>query len=599
MTENADIPDLATTSEGQTEHELTPPDSQQSVTPEPERRRRRRGSTGPGVSDPTGPRGQKRGFLHLLRKWTQRFLSSWGPSPTYRVLVFLVAIILVMAFLVYSEYVIDELRERERDRAAINAHLDSLVGSGVLPEQLEQLVLKQVVIKPKERLPIVFTNHRGDIDKWGGPGLPDPNDRSPEALAAVREVMDRMDAEREPIRFFEFDQVLGLVSVAGGDMVISGSDGEIITWEGPSLPDRLDTSAAALNAVRQRLETMADQDSIRVPVADSSYFYWERLNFVITDRGGQPFEWGGPVFASDSGQHEVKREKQRMAIDSAPILFRIPTEKLYHYGDSDLLKGIEFAPFVTLGVLFLFSVIGYVGFRNIRRSEQRSIWVGMAKETAHQLGTPLSSLSGWLELMAAKQVQSEDVKQDDSMDVGSIAREMQQDLSRLNQIASRFSQIGSVPELKSTDVRALLAETISYFKSRGPQFGQHRIEFHAADAAEIPLNSELMGWAFENLFKNAIDAIGRKDGQIVVDLGVAEADETIKITITDNGRGIRPEHQTRVFEPGFSTKKRGWGLGLAFVKRIVEDYHGGRIPVVESAEDKGTSFEIVLPMQMS
>ncbi len=609
MTENANISDADTTSKGPLEHERAQPDSQQSVTPEPARRRRRRGSLDPGipdrqldsedvVGDHAGVRRQGRGLLHLPRRWVQRFLSSWGPSPTYRVLFFLGAIVLVMAFLIYSEHVIDELRDRERDRAEINAHLASLVTSTSLPEQLEQLVLMDVVLHPKERLPVIVTNHRGDIERWFGPGLPDPDDSSQVAYQVVREVMGRMDAEREPILFFAADRALGLVSLAGGDMVISSSGGEIVTWEGPSLPSRGDTSAAALNVVRQRLEVIGVQDSIRVPVADSIRFYWEGLDFVITDRVGRPLEWGGPGFTEDSNQRDAIRTMRRMAVDSEPSFFRIQTEKLYHYGDSDLIKGIEFAPFVTLGVLSLFSVIGYIGFRNIRRSEQRSIWVGMAKETAHQLGTPLSSLSGWLELMASKQAQPEDAKQDESMDVGSIAREMQQDLGRLNQIASRFSQIGSVPELKSTDVRALLEETISYFKSRGPQFGQHRIDFHAADVAEIPLNSELMGWAFENLFKNAIDAIGRKEGLIVVDLGVAETKETIKITITDNGRGIRPEHQTRVFEPGFSTKKRGWGLGLAFVKRIVEDYHSGRIQVVESAEDKGTSFEIVLPMQV-
>lgn len=595
MTENTEIPD-----------QTAPPESQQSVVPEPGRRRRRRGGLTPsGVAeklldsaDETGLGRRARGFLHLPRRWLQRFLSSWGPSPTYRVMFFLGAIVLVMAFLIYSEYVINELRDRERDRAAINAHLHSLVGSDVLPEQLEQLVLKHVVLYPKEKLPVVFTNHRGAIDIWGGPGLPDPSDRSPEALEAVREVMVRMDAEREPIRFFEFDQALGLVSLADGDMVISSSEAGIVTWGGPSLPSWEDTSVAALNLVRHRLETMGVRDSIRVPVADSTYFYWRGSNFVIADGSGQPFEWGGPAFAQDSGPQAASREMQRMAIDSQPRAFRIPTEKIYHYGDSDLIKGIEFAPFVTLGALFLFSIIGIVGFRNIRRSEQRSIWVGMAKETAHQLGTPLSSLSGWLELMATKQAPQEGVVQDEGMDIGSLAREMQKDLGRLNQIASRFSQIGSVPELKNSDVRALLGETIDYFKSRGPQFGQYRIDFHFAQVPEIPLNRELMGWAFENLFKNAIDAIGRTDGLIVVDLGVVEADETIKITITDNGRGIRPEHQTRVFEPGFSTKKRGWGLGLAFVKRIVEDYHGGHIQVGESAEDKGTSFEIVLPMHV-
>ena len=605
MTENTEIPDVATSSQEQSEHRTAPPESQQSVVPEPGRRRRRRGGLAPsGVAeklldsaDETGLGRRARGFLHLPRRWLQRFLSSWGPSPTYRVMFFLGAIVLVMAFLIYSEYVINELRDRERDKAAIIAHLHSLVGSEVLPEQLEQLVLKHVVIQPKGKVPVVFTDHRGDIDIWSGPGLPDPSDRSPEALEAVREVMVRMDAEREPIRFFGFDQALGLVSLADGDMVISSSEAGIVTWGGPSLPSFEDTSVVALNVVRHRLETMGVRDSIRVPVADSTYFYWRGSNFVIADGSGQPFEWGGPAFAQDSGPQAASREMQRMAIDSQPRAFRIPTEKIYHYGDSDLIKGIEFAPFVMLA-LFLFSIIGIVGFRNIRRSEQRSIWVGMAKETAHQLGTPLSSLSGWLELMATKQAPQEGVVQDEGMDIGSLAREMQKDLGRLNQIASRFSQIGSVPELKNSDVRALLGETIDYFKSRGPQFGQYRIDFHSAQVPEIPLNRELMGWAFENLFKNAIDAIGRTDGLIVVDLGVVEADETIKITITDNGRGIRPEHQTRVFEPGFSTKKRGWGLGLAFVKRIVEDYHGGHIQVAESAEDKGTSFEIVLPMHV-
>ena len=505
-----------------------------------------------------------------------------------------------MAFLIYSEYVINELRDREHDRVELYAHLRALVSSSAdIPPQLEQWVLEHVVVHPEEKFPIVVTDHRGDIELWAGPGLPNPNDRSVAALRSVREVVGRMDAEREPIRFFDREQAFGLVWLHVGDMVIANNDRDIVTWGGPSLPASDDTSAAALDLVLRRLPTMGRPDSIRVPAADSSYCYWGRSSYVIADGDSKPIVWGGPAFTEGSGRHQVLLEMQRLARVAEPRKFRIPTERIYHYGDSNLVSRIEFAPFITLGVLLLFSVIGYIGFRNIRRSEQRSIWVGMAKETAHQLGTPLSSLSGWLELMAAKQAQGEGKASDDGMDIADIAREMQQDLERLTQIASRFSQIGSVPELRMTDVRALLDETIGYFQSRGPQFGQHRIDFHTADVPHIPLNAELMGWAFEKLFKNAIDAIGRQDGLISVVLDVVEADETIKITITDNGRGIRPEHQTRVFEPGFSTKKRGWGLGLAFVKRIVEDYHGGRIQVVESAEDKGTSFEIVLPMQDS
>jgi signal transduction histidine kinase len=511
-------------------------------------------------------------------------------------LFFLVAIAIVMAFLIYSEYVINELRDSQRDRAELYAHLTTLVQSTTLPPQLEEWVIRHVVIHKEEIFPIVMTDHRGAIGDWGGPGLPDPGDRSAAALKAVRDIIGRMDAEREPIRF-SGEQALGLVWLADGDMVISSHEKDIVIWEGPSLPPRADTTAAAVDMVFQRLQTMGRPDSIQVPAKAGGDFYWEGSNFVIADEAGRPLDWGGPVFSESSGFAEALLEMQRMATVSEPRNFRIETEKILHYGDSDLISRIEFAPFVTLGALFLFSLIGFVGFRNIRRSEQRSIWVGMAKETAHQLGTPLSSLSGWLELMATK-YPTDGATQSEAkaIEIASIAREMQQDLGRLNQIASRFSQIGSVPELQEGDVKSLLGETISYFQKRGPQFGEHRIDFRATEVANIPLNTELMGWAFENLFKNALDAIGRKDGLIVVELRESADDETLKITITDNGRGIRPEHQSRIFEPGFSTKKRGWGLGLAFVKRIVEDYHGGRIQVVESAEDNGASFEIVLPM---
>ena len=246
----------------------------------------------------------------------------------------------------------------------------------------------------------------------------------------------------------------------------------------------------------------------------------------------------------------------------------------------------------------LFLLVGYIGYRNIKRSEQRSIWVGMAKETAHQLGTPLSSLSGWLELIRHEVEAMPAADRDTRLThIDQMIGEMQQDMRHLDQIASRFSQIGSVPELQEEDVGAVLEETIDYFRNRGPQFGRHEIAVELRD--ELPpvhINAELMSWAFENLFKNAIDAMERQTGHMRIRIGLLPEGQAVQITFQDDGRGIEPENIKRIFEPGFSTKKRGWGLGLAFVKRIVEEYHRGQISVVQSAPGAGTTFEIILPV---
>jgi signal transduction histidine kinase len=182
-------------------------------------------------------------------------------------------------------------------------------------------------------------------------------------------------------------------------------------------------------------------------------------------------------------------------------------------------------------------------------------------------------------------------------DIDQMVGEMQEDMRHLDQIASRFSQIGSVPELKEEDVAAVLEEIIEYFRNRGPQFGRHEITVEYRDELPpIPINAELISWAFENLFKNAIDAMDRQTGSMRIRLGFVPEGRAVQITFQDDGRGIEPENVKRVFDPGFSTKKRGWGLGLAFVKRIVEEYHKGKISVVQSAPGAGTTFEVILPL---
>lgn len=299
---------------------------------------------------------------------------------------------------------------------------------------------------------------------------------------------------------------------------------------------------------------------------------------------------------SEAAQEQLRAFVASAASQRAPLAFRIPTEHYIHYGDTSLVGRISLAPFVQSGVLFLFLLVGYIGYRNIKRSQQRSLWVGMAKETAHQLGTPLSSLSGWLELLRGEVSTVPRPDRDERWErVAQMVGEIQQDMRRLDQIASRFSQIGSVPELAEKDVAAVLEETIEYFRRRVPQFGRQEIELECpSDLPLVPINAELMSWAFENLCKNAIDAMEGQTGRLHIQLELLP--EGVQVAFQDDGRGIEPEHIERIFEPGFSTKKRGWGLGLVFVKRIVEEYHKGKLRLVQSAPGKGTTFEVVLPL---
>jgi len=255
---------------------------------------------------------------------------------------------------------------------------------------------------------------------------------------------------------------------------------------------------------------------------------------------------------------------------------------------------MSWMPYLQIIVVGLFIFIGFLGYRNIKRSEQRFIWIGMAKETAHQLGTPISSLMGWLELMRAKGGK-EDLAQEK---LTQILGEIESDLTRLNKIVSRFSQIGSEPKLKKQPVIPILSETVSYFRHRLPQLSKRiEIEEHYHEIPPLSVNRELLGWVFENLFKNSIDSIGNDGGRIEVATLLNEDENTVTITFTDTGRGIDPKVQRRIFAAGYSTKKRGWGLGLTFAKRIIEEYHSGRIVLKESSPERGTTFFMTLPVR--
>lgn len=256
-----------------------------------------------------------------------------------------------------------------------------------------------------------------------------------------------------------------------------------------------------------------------------------------------------------------------------------------HYGDSEHIKQLRYYPYIQLSIAALFIIIGYISFSNIKRSEQSNIWVGMAKETAHQFGTPISSLMGWLEMLK--------LNYKDPDKVIDISEEINSDVEKLNRITYRFSKIGAKPELAKQNVIEELKQVTSYFERRLPQTGKKvDLIISGDEKACAELNPELFGWVIENLIKNALDAIESTTGKI--EISVKELKNKVEIEVKDSGKGIEIKRRKDVFRPGYSTKKRGWGLGLSLSKRIIEGYHGGKIFVKSSMPGEGTTFKIIL-----
>lgn len=256
-----------------------------------------------------------------------------------------------------------------------------------------------------------------------------------------------------------------------------------------------------------------------------------------------------------------------------------------HYGDSQFINQLKYYPYVQIIIATLFIIIGYIGFSSIKRNEQSNIWVGMAKETAHQFGTPISSLMGWLEMLKLNFSDTDKVKD--------IAEEISDDVEKLSKITHRFSKIGSRPELKEVIIYEELKKVTDYFERRLPQTGKI-VELSINGDAHVCslINPELFEWVIENLIKNALDAIEQNQGWIK--FTIQELRNSVSIEVADSGKGIEMKRRKDVFRPGYSTKKRGWGLGLSLSKRIIEGYHGGKIFVKSSVQGEGTIFKILL-----
>ncbi len=338
-------------------------------------------------------------------------------------------------------------------------------------------------------------------------------------------------------------------------------------------------------------------------VQDMSFFFNEVIKqadypIIYTDAAGEPVFWRNveiPQIMKRPIPPDTLNQLRNMVKEfdetnkPIPISYQGEILGYYHYGESQIIQRLKWLPYIEIFVVALFILIGYSGFSSIKKSEEQFIWVGMAKETAHQLGTPLSSLIGWIEYIKSSPEKVEKVVPD-----------VERDLNRLKKVTNRFSKIGSTPDLQKQNLDSVINEILAYFNRRLPA-DQEKVTIQSKINPELPpllINKDLFSWVLENLIKNALDALEGNSGDITIKSDYLD-EKKIFIDVQDTGKGIPSRERKNIFKPGFSSKKRGWGLGLSLAKRIIEDYHNGNIQLKDSQPDVGSNFRIILNVKSS
>ncbi len=335
----------------------------------------------------------------------------------------------------------------------------------------------------------------------------------------------------------------------------------ILFGEDKDVSERLNTSYLTL------LQAIAQQNTT-IPI-------------IIVEEDGS-FNTDANISYSQGRREQVLQkelEKMKDYSDPIPIVLSDENTLYLYYRESNILRNLRYYPIVQLFVIMIFIVVAYFAFHATQRAEQNQVWVGMSKETAHQLGTPISSLMAWIELLKLKDIDP------------TLVKEFEKDTQRLEKITERFSKIGSRPELLKTNLVEVLFSTVSYLKTRSSEKVNFETNFSENDRVEVPVNAALFSWVIENLCKNAIDAM---DNSGSITLSLKEKGDAVILDVTDTGKGVPKSQFKTIFQPGFSTKKRGWGLGLSLARRIIENYHSGKIFIKWSEAGKGTTFRIVL-----
>lgn len=367
--------------------------------------------------------------------------------------------------------------------------------------------------------------------------------------------------------------VVSAIIIAGASLLISHYLVRDLQVEETS---KMEVWAQAMNAFNNADETT--DLSLVTSVIESN----NTIPVIVMDREGNVADWRNIKINGKDTMAYVSNYGRRMKAEGHAIKIELEgtSDYLYVcYDESTMLKRLTQFPYWQLGIVMIFAVVAIFALLASKRAEQNKVWVGLSKETAHQLGTPISSLMAWVEVL------KENYPDDD------LIPEMEQDVKRLERIAERFSKIGSLPEPVDASMNEVLDHVIAYMDKRTSQ--KVSIKGHYPDHEVIvKMNASLFEWVIENLCKNAVDAM--ESGQGMIDLWLLEEGNTVAIEVADNGKGIKKKDVGNVFRPGFTTKKRGWGLGLSLAKRIVEEYHKGHIYVKSSELGKGTTFRIEL-----
>ena len=379
------------------------------------------------------------------------------------------------------------------------------------------------------------------------------------------------------IRQVKIILVVMAIAIAVASLVVSHSMTRDLEAQERS---RMEVWAEAMRSLNQADEN-TDLNLVLKVINDNN-----TIPVIVLDRKGAVTDFRNLAIHASSHADSLKKAAEighELLVKNRNI--RIFLDAQHHdyidvcYDESLMLKRLSWYPYVQLGVVLLFVVVAIFALLTSKRAEQNKVWVGLSKETAHQLGTPISSLIAWVEIL--KETYPGDT----------LIPEMDKDVKRLQLIADRFSKIGSVPAPVATDLLELLGHVVDYMDRRTSKKVKILTDFPAHQVI-VDLNGSLFEWVIENLCKNAVDAMGGEQGTIT--LKVEETDAWVYLDVRDTGKGIRKRNINNVFRPGFTTKKRGWGLGLSLAKRIVEEYHHGRIYVKESEVGKGTTFRIEL-----
>lgn len=499
-------------------------------------------------------------------------MDLYSRKQRWKIILAIMAALIVVLSLWYSNDIVSKIRAEERQKVQLWA--EAVQSRATLVNQTNKLFAR---LRDEERK---------KVELW--------------AEAMVRLVSD----EQAPTPFF-----LKIVANNNTVPVVITDENRVVKFK-RNLDEGIANNPQLLQKEVREMAKMHDSIPITVYQNEKQYLFYKDSK-IITDLENtmqsvvESFisetvmnTASVPVIFTDSTRRNVielgnvkpslvetpqKLAKQiaNMESENEPITVKLGDGRtnLIFYAESPIIRQLAYFPYVQLLIIGLFLLFSYLLFSTFRTAEQNQVWVGMAKETAHQLGTPLSSLMAWIELLKSKGVEPD------------ALQEMRKDTDRLEVITERFSKIGSTPELKPEKLYHTLRATVLYLRPRMPQSAKIEVHKPSDENIEVPINRALFSWVVENLIRNAIDAM-QGDGE--VNIHIIPDGKQVHVDVDDTGKGIPPSQHLRVFQPGFTTKKRGWGLGLSLTKRIVENYHEGRIFVKRSAAGEGATFRITL-----